>query len=77
MQDTAPCAPQRSPLCLSMPAPPRRHPMLPGLMVLLLSVTTSWGPLRRSPVPRWCGRWQRASGYPDTVLAEKFFVALL
>eukprot|EP01047_Picozoa_sp_COSAG01_P028772 COSAG01_NODE_1945_length_8831_cov_4.250000_10_plen_112_part_00 len=43
MQDTAPCAPQRSPLCLSMPAPPRPHPMLPGLLVLLLSVTHVMG----------------------------------
>ena len=43
MQDTAPCAPQRSPLCLSMPAPPRRHPMLPGLLTLLLSVTDAMG----------------------------------
>jgi hypothetical protein len=43
MQDTAPCAPQRSPLCLPMPALPRRHPMLPGLLVLLLSVTHVMG----------------------------------
>jgi hypothetical protein len=43
MQDTAPCTPQRSPLCLSMPAPPRRHPMLSGLLVLLLSVTYVMG----------------------------------
>jgi hypothetical protein len=55
MQDTAPCAPQRSPLCLPMPAPPRRHPMLPGLLVLILSVTHVMGAdeeVSRSPLVR-------------------------